>query len=181
EEYIGAYADFLAARGEPRVTCTRLDSPEDVLRAADVVSLHPVLDASTHHLINAARLGMMKENAILVNASRGPVIDEAALVTHCRNHPNFRAGLDVFEEEPAMAPGLADLDNVVIVPHIASATSWTREGMATLAASNVAGILNGYPVWHDPNDILPFLGPNPPKAAPSIVNARELDLPVYDG
>ena len=181
EEYIGAYADFLAARGEPRVTCTRLDSPEDVLRAADVVSLHPVLDASTHHLINAARLGMMKENAILVNASRGPVIDEAALVSHCRNYPNFRAGLDVFEEEPAMAPGLADLDNVVIVPHIASATSWTREGMATLAASNVAGILNGYPVWHDPNDILPFLGPNPPKAAPSIVNARELDLPVYDG
>lgn len=180
EEYVAAYADFLESQGEPRVTCTRLDSPEAVLATADVVSLHPVLDESTHHLINTERLRLMKENAILVNASRGPVIDEAALVAHCREHPNFRAGLDVFEDEPAMKPGLADLDNVVIVPHIASATIWTREGMATLAASNVAGILSGYPVWHDPNDILPFLGDNPPKAAPSIVNAQALGLPIYD-
>lgn len=179
EAYVAAYGDFLEAQGEPRVTCTRLDTPEAVLRASDVVSLHPVLDPTTHHLINAERLAMMKENAILVNASRGPVIDEAALVDHCRANPNFRAGLDVFEDEPAMKPGLEELANVVIVPHIASATSWTREGMATLAASNVAGILSGYPVWNDPNDILPFLGPNPPQAAPSIINARELGLPVY--
>jgi hydroxypyruvate reductase 1 len=179
EAYVTAYGDFLESHGEPRVTCTRLDSPEDVLRAGDVVSLHPVLDETTRHLINTERLAMMKENAILVNASRGPVIDEAALVAHCRANPNFRAGLDVFEDEPSMKPGLAEFANVVIVPHIASATSWTREGMATLAASNVAGILSGYPVWNDPNDILPFLGPNPPHAAPSIINARELGLPVY--
>ena len=178
EQYIADYADFLAEHGEPRVTCTRVDSPEAVLQQADVVSLHPVLDATTHHLMNAERLNLMKEEAILINASRGPVIDEAALVAHCQTHPNFRAGLDVFEDEPAMKPGLSDLPNVVIVPHIASATSWTREGMATLAASNVAGILNGYPVWPDPNNILPFLGDNPPKAAPSIVNAKELGLPV---
>jgi hydroxypyruvate reductase 1 len=77
-----------------------------------------------------------------------------------------------------MKPGLNELPNVVIVPHIASATSWTREGMATLAASNVAGMISGYPVWPDPNNILPFLADNAPKAAPSIVNAKELGLPT---
>lgn len=181
ESFVAAYADFLESQGESRVSCTRLQSPEAVLQTADVVSLHPVLDESTHHLINAERLNLMKENAILVNASRGPVIDESALVAHCQSHPNFRAGLDVFEDEPAMKPGLSELDNVVIVPHIASATSWTREGMATLAASNVAGILNGYPVWPDSNEIEPFLSADPPQAAPSIVNAKELELPVYQG
>jgi hydroxypyruvate reductase 1 len=181
EAYIAAYSDFLKSRGEGPVACTRADSVEAVLRAADVVSLHPILDETTHHLMNAERLGIMKENAILVNASRGPVIDETALVAHCQKHPNFRVGLDVFENEPAMKPGLNKLDNVVIVPHIASATKWTREGMATLAASNVAGILNGYPVWTDQNNILPFLGDNPPQAAPSIVNARDLGLPTYGG
>ncbi len=178
EEFVAAYSQFLQAQGEAGVTCTRLDAPEDVLRQADVVSLHPVLDETTHHLMNKARLELMKPNAILVNASRGPVIDEAALVDHCRAHPNFRVGLDVFEDEPAMKPGLAELDNVVIVPHIASATSWTREGMAILAASNVAGILRGHPVWSDPNNVLPFLGEDPPAAAPSIVNAEAVGIPV---
>jgi hydroxypyruvate reductase 1 len=121
----------------------------------------------------------MKENAVLVNASRGPIIDEAALVAHCQQHPNFRVGLDVFESEPEMKPGLNELDNVVIVPHIASATGWTRQGMAILAASNVAGILNDYPAWTDQNDMSPFLGDGPPKAVPSIVNANEVEIPVY--
>ena len=179
EAYITAYGDFLKAQGETPVTFTRTGNVEEVLQQADVVSLHPVLDETTHHLMNTERLGLMKENAILINASRGPVIDEAALVAHCQKHPNFRVGLDVFEDEPDMKPGLNKLDNVVIVPHIASATKWTREGMATLAASNVAGILSGYPVWTDQNDILPFLGDNPPKAAPSIVNAGDLGLPAY--
>jgi hydroxypyruvate reductase 1 len=85
----------------------------------------------------------------------------------------------VFENEPELAEGLNDLDNVVIVPHIASATSWTRQGMATLAASNVAGLLMGYPVWNRP-DILPFLEENPPQAAPSILNADGLGLPLAD-
>lgn len=179
EEYIEDYAGLLVAHGEPPVTCTRADSAETVLRTADVVSLHPVLDESTYHLMNAARLDLMKEDAILVNASRGPVIDEAALVAHCRAHPNFRAGLDVFEDEPDMQPGLSELANVVIVPHIASATGWTREGMAILAASNVAAILRGLPVWPESNNILAFLGDSPPPAAPSIVNASELGLPSF--
>ena len=83
---------------------------------------------------------------MLVNASRGPVVDEVALVEHCKTHPEFRVGLDVFEDEPAMKPGLPDLANVVIVPHIASATIWTREGMASLAAGNVAGHLEWFPL-----------------------------------
>ena len=179
ENYIAAYADFLKSRGEQTVSCKRAASIEEVLQQADCVSVHTVLDESTHHLINAERLALMKENAILVNTSRGPVVDEAALVAHCRKHPDFRAGLDVFEDEPAMKPGLVELDNVVIVPHIASATRWTREGMATLAASNVAGILSGYPAWNKP-DILSFLEGESPKAAPSIVNAEELGIPLLN-
>ncbi len=178
EDYIAAYADFLKSRGEEPVSCKRADTVEDVLREADCVSVHTVLDESTHHLMNADSLALMKENAILVNTSRGPVVDEAALVAHCQKHSNFRAALDVFEEEPAMKPGLVELDNVVIVPHIASATRWTREGMATLAAGNVAGILSGYPVWNQP-DILSFLEGESPQAAPSIVNATELGIALY--
>ena len=168
------------AGGEAPVSCKRAETIEDLLREADCVSVHTVLDESTHHLINQERLALMKENAVLVNTSRGPVVDEAALVAHCRKHPDFRAGLDVFEDEPQMKPGLDQLDNVVIVPHIASATRWTREGMATLAASNVAGLLSGYPAWNRP-DILPFLEGEAPKAAPSIVNAKELGIPLFGG
>jgi hydroxypyruvate reductase 1 len=175
ETYIADYAALLEKHGEPPVTCRRVETLEDLLREADLVSLHTVLDENTKHLINAERLGQMKDNAILVNSSRGPIIDEKALVAHCQAHPDFRVGLDVFEEEPAMAPGLTELDNVVIVPHIASATVWTREGMASLAAANVAAILKGYPMWTGP-DVLPFLEGTPPAAAPSIVNASELNL-----
>ena len=162
------------------MSCSRAESVEEVFRDADLVSLHPVLDETTHYLINTERLALMKENAILVNTSRGPVIDEMALVAHCQKHPNFRVGLDVFEDEPEMKPGLRELDNVVIVPHIASATVWTREGMATLAASNVAGILMGYPAWQD-QDISPFLGDDSPRVAPSIANAKELGIPLFSG
>ncbi len=178
EDYLAAYSCFLESQGEHPVNCKRARSVDEVLREADVVSLHPPLDESTHHLINFERLSLMKDNAVLINASRGAVIDEEALVAHCREHPNFRAGLDVFEDEPNMKPGLADLENVIIVPHIGSATVWTRSGMAILAAANVAAILLGYPVWNR-EDITPFLGERPPKAAPSIVNAGELGLPLY--
>ena len=173
ERYVADYSAFLVERGEAPLTCRRLGSVAEVLRVADVVSIHTVLDDSTYHLIDAEALAAMKPDAILVNSSRGPVIDEAALVEHCRANPEFRAGLDVFEDEPAMKPGLADLDNVVIVPHIASATVWTREGMSSLAAANVAAVLQGYPVW-DSDDISPFLAGDVPRAAPSIVNAEDL-------
>jgi len=175
EAYIARYGQFLESAGMAPVTCRRAETIEELLREADCVSVHTVLDDSTHHLINAENLEQMKANAILINTSRGPVVDEAALVAHCRTHPNFRAGLDVFEEEPNLKPGLIDLENVVIVPHIASATKWTREGMATLAAGNVAAILSGYPAWQNP-DITPFLGEDPPLAAPSIINAAAVGI-----
>lgn len=178
ENGISAYGDFLKSQGEEPVSCKRMEKIEDLLKKADCVSLHTVLNESTHHLINAERLALMKENAVLVNTSRGPVIDETALVAHCQRYPKFRAGLDVFEDEPQLKPGLAELDNVVTVPHIASATRWTREGMAILAAGNVIGMLMDYPVWNK-QDILPFLEADPPKAAPSIINAQELGLTGY--
>ena len=102
---------------------------------------------------------------------------------HCRTHPHFRAGLDVYEHEPDLYPGLADLDNVVVVPHLGSATTWTRRGMAVLAAQNAVAVLNGWPVWpmvETREDVLPFVGEGaPPAAAPSIVNANDLGLPRF--
>uniref|UniRef100_A0A9I9D5G8 Glycerate dehydrogenase n=1 Tax=Cucumis melo TaxID=3656 RepID=A0A9I9D5G8_CUCME len=189
---------FLKANGEAPVTWRRASSMDEVLREADVISLHPVLDKTTFHLVNKESLKAMKKvklaklfslfnycldqpnpmkgDAILINCSRGPVIDEAALVDHLRENPMFRVGLDVFEDEPYMKPGLADMKNAIIVPHIASASKWTREGMATLAALNVLGKIKGYPVWSDPNRVEPFLDENvsPPAASPSIVNAKAL-------
>ncbi len=181
ENYLTAYAAFLESQGQTPITWRRCDSVEEVLKVSDVVSLHPLLDETTHHLMNEERLNLMKPNAILVNASRGPVHDEIALVNHLKKNPEFRVGLDVFEDEPEMKPGLESCLNAVIVPHIASATIWTRSGMASLAASNVAGILNGYGCWQDQNDILAFLEAGIPKAAPSIVNRDELNLPAYSG
>lgn len=177
EEYIRDYGKLLESKGEKPVTVKRMEL-DDVLREADVVSLHCNLDENTRHLINKQRLETMKPDAVLVNAARGPVIDEVALVAHLKANPNFRVGLDVFEDEPLMKPGLEECNNAVVVPHIASATEWTRAGMATLAACNVASILSGHPVHNKP-DVLPFVdGPfeQIPKAAPSIVNAKELNL-----
>ncbi len=178
ENHVANYNKFLESEGRAPVSCKRAETIEELLQEADCVSIHTILDDSTHHLINADRLALMKADAIIVNTSRGPVIDEAALVAHCQKHPDFKAGLDVFEDEPEMKPGLVDLDNVVIVPHIASATSWTRQGMATLAASNVAAILQGYPAWQRP-DISVFLEGEAPKAAPSIINAEALAIPIF--
>ena len=98
------------------------NTPEELLPLCDVVSIHvPLLD-STRHLMDARRLSLMKKNAILVNTSRGPVIDENALVEALKNGTIRAAALDVFENEPKLAPGLADLPNVILTPHIASAT-----------------------------------------------------------
>ncbi len=182
ESYLWDYSELLEARGEPRVRCRRVGDLHELLAASDVVSVHAALTPETRHLIGAAELAAMREDAVLVNASRGPLVDEAALVEHCRAHPRFRAGLDVYEREPEMAPGLADLDNVVLVPHLGSASRVAREGMATLAAANVRAVLNGWPVWpaaDDMDDVRPFLlgdVDDMPQAAPSIVNAAELGL-----
>ena len=179
ENYITEYGKFLRRNDVRPVTFTRAGSVEEVLKMSDVVSLHASLGRDTCRMIGRKELEIMKEDAILVNTSRGQVVDERALAEHCRIHPGFSAGLDVYEEEPRLACGLTSLDNVTVVPHIGSATRWTREGMATLAALNVAGILEGLPVWPDTEDILPFLSSDPPNVAPSIVNSEELGLLWY--
>jgi len=180
EEYLANYSAFCAANGERAIKFTVAKTAEEVLKASDVVSLHMLLDKSTVHFINKERLNMMKHDAILVNAARGPVVDETALVAHLQANASFRCGLDVFEDEPLMKAGLKDCKNAVIVPHIASASLWTRGGMATLAASNVAGILQGFPILPQGSDVIPFveapLGSPELNATPSIVNAGELKL-----
>jgi hydroxypyruvate reductase 1 len=179
EAFVRDYSELLVAHGDAPVTVERAETLEDLLSRCEVVSLHTLLDDSTFHMIDRGHLELMREDAILVNTSRGPVIDEQALVAHCRKHPEFRAALDVFEQEPAMEPGLSELDNVVVVPHIASATTWTREGMATLAAANIVAMLRGQPMWQDA-DVKSFLEGKLPPYAPSIVNAAELDIPIWD-
>ena len=115
----------------------------DLLKGADVVSLHVPLLPSTRHLIDAKKLRLMKKTAILINTSRGPVIDERALVAALKAKRLGGAGLDVYENEPKLAPGLAKLPNVVLTPHTASATVETRGRMARDAAQAIVDILAG--------------------------------------
>src|SRR3989344_3707742 len=118
-------------------------TPEEVLKEADVISVHvPLLD-STKHLINAERLKLMKKTAYLVNTSRGPVVDEAALVEALKSGTIAGAGLDVYESEPKTAPGLTECENAVLTHHIASATETTRGEMARLAAENLIAFFDG--------------------------------------
>jgi|tagenome__1003787_1003787.scaffolds.fasta_scaffold20968992_4 glyoxylate reductase len=116
---------------------------DELLRTADVVTVHAPLMDETRHLIDADALAQMKETAYLVNSARGPIVDEAALVDALKAGKIAGAGLDVFENEPDVHPGLLDLDNVVILPHLGSATIETRTAMGVLAAKNAIAVLNG--------------------------------------
>jgi glyoxylate reductase len=116
-----------------------------LLRESDFVTLHCLLTPETRHLIDAAALRAMKKTAYLINAARGPIVDEAALVQALTEGWIAGAGLDVFEEEPTVHPGLLSLDNVVLAPHIASASEATRLKMATLAVNNCLAVLEGQP------------------------------------
>jgi glyoxylate reductase len=113
------------------------------LEEADFVSLHVNLTDDTRHLINAERLKRMKPTAVLVNSSRGPVIDEQALAEALRNGEIFAAGLDVFEKEPEVNPLLLEQERAVVIPHLGSATVDTRIAMGMLAAENLIAALEG--------------------------------------
>ena len=119
------------------------ESVEEVLTRSDVVSIHVPLVDTTRHMINAERLRLMKPTAYLINTARGPIIDEQALVEALQSGVIRGAGLDVFENEPALAEGLSTLENVVITPHIASATDEARSKMAEMAAGAIIDALNG--------------------------------------
>jgi len=116
---------------------------ERLLEESDFVSLHVPLTPDTHHLISTEELGRMKSTAVLVNTSRGPVVDEEALATALREGQIFAAALDVFEHEPEVHPALLELDNVVLTPHIASASGRTRSEMCEMAVKDLIAGLRG--------------------------------------
>lgn len=116
---------------------------EEVLRKSDYVSLHTPLTKETTHMIGDKEFDIMKKDAILINTSRGLVIDEKALVRALKEKKIWGAGLDVYENEPQVEEELKSLDNVVLCPHIGSATDETRKKMAVMAADNIIAVLNG--------------------------------------
>ena len=121
----------------------RLVDRDTLLRESDFLSLHIPMTPETHHLIGANELKLMKSSAFLINTARGKVVDENALVAALKVKTIAGAGLDVFEHEPHLHPELAKLDNVVLLPHVGSATGETRLAMATLAAENLLAVLEG--------------------------------------
>jgi len=127
---------------EKEIGAKRVDMPT-LLKESDFISVHVSLNDNTRHLIGEKEFAMMKPNCVFINTSRGPVVDEAALVEALKAKKIFAAGLDVFEKEPMLTPGLAELPNVIIPPHIASATFWTRTRMAEMAAKNLIDALEG--------------------------------------
>ena len=138
-----AVAQRARAFGVEVIGVKRGDAIDDLLATSDIVSLHAPLTRETHHLIDRAALAKMKRGAYLVNTSRGPLVDEDALCDALDAGHLRGAALDVYEHEPAVNPRLLAMQNVVIVPHIGSATDEARNGMATIAAKNVISFLRG--------------------------------------
>ena len=141
------YSDEMPAtpEAEREMGVTRADL-DRLLSESDFVSIHVPLTATTRHLISTAQFALMKPTAVLINTSRGPVVDEAALAEALRTGKIFAAGLDVYEEEPKVNPALLKLENVILAPHIASASVRTRSQMSEMAARNlVTGVRGGRP------------------------------------
>ena len=128
---------------EQRLGQARRVDLDELLATSDVVSLNCPYSTDTHHLIDIDALSLMKPSAHLVNTARGPIVDEEALVKALTTGLIAGAGLDVYENEPTVHPGLIDLDNVTLIPHLGSATVETRTAMATTAAANVVAVLGG--------------------------------------
>jgi glyoxylate reductase len=132
-----------ADRKTERQLKARSVSLDELLAQSDYVSIHTDYNPQTHHLIGAPQLARMKRTAYLINTARGPIVDEAALVEALRAGQIAGAALDVFEHEPQVHPGLLDLPNVVLAPHIASASLDTRTAMALMAADNIIAVMRG--------------------------------------
>jgi glyoxylate reductase len=138
------YADVRRNEAFETETGATFVDKETLLRESDFLTLHVALTPETRHYIGANELKLMKKTAVLINASRGPVVDELALVKALKEKQIWGAGLDVYENEPALAAGLSELDNSVIVPHIASGTMETRIKMGNIAVSNIIKVLGGH-------------------------------------
>ena len=137
------YFDLKRDKEFEKKTGAKFASIPELLKTADFVSLNVPLTPQTKHLISGKEFKMMKPTAILINTSRGPVVDEKALVSALKNKEIWGAGLDVFEEEPKINPELMKMDNVVLTPHIASATEEARDAMARMDAENIIAVLEG--------------------------------------
>ncbi len=138
------YYDVYRMSAEEEATYNMTYMPiDDVLKQADFISIHTPYMPSTHHLISERELSLMKPSAILINTARGPIVDEKALVKALQSGIIAGAGLDVFENEPAVEPELMTMENVVITPHIASASLKTRTLMATMASDNIVAHFHG--------------------------------------
>jgi glyoxylate reductase len=134
-----APADVEAELGADRL------SLDELLATSDIVTINCPYSAETHHLIGPEQFELMRSSAYLINTARGPIVDESALVEALRSGAIAGAGLDVYEHEPQLEPGLTELDNAVLIPHLGSATVETRAAMATLAARNTVAVLSGQP------------------------------------
>jgi glyoxylate reductase len=121
----------------------RYCSFDDLLREADFVSLHPQLTPETRHLMGDRQFALMKPTAFVINTSRGPIIDEAALVRALKDKKIAGAGLDVYEHEPEVSPELLAMPNVVLTPHLGSAVLTLREGMANVVVDNTIALIEG--------------------------------------
>jgi glyoxylate reductase len=137
------YSDVRPDAAFEKETGARFVDKATLLRESDFLTLHVPLNAETKHYIGENELKAMKPTAVLINAARGPVVDEKALARALKDKVIWGAGLDVFENEPQVEPGLLGLDNVVIVPHIASATPQTRFAMGRIAVTNLIKVLTG--------------------------------------
>jgi glyoxylate reductase len=168
----------LARGGSPSAQRTQFDgftaTPlilDELLGSADIVSIHVPLNAETRHLIDQKKLARMRRSAYLINVARGPVVDEAALAWALRDGVISGAGLDVFEEEPTVHPDLLTLENVVLVPHLGSATRETRTRMAELAVSNCLNVVLGKPPLTPIPEMKPP-APDPPAGASDPASPR---------
>jgi glyoxylate reductase len=139
----GAVAARAQAFGMEVIGVRRGEALDELLATSDVVSIHAPLTVQTHHLMNAATIRAMKRGAFLINTARGKLVDEAALCDALDDGHLAGAGLDVYEDEPSVSPRLLAMPNVVLAPHIGSATVETRNGMARIAANDVALFLRG--------------------------------------
>ena len=133
----------------------RLVDFDELLERSDILTIHAPSTPETRHVIDAAALARMRPGAILVNTARGPLVDETALVDALRTSRLAAAGLDVFEREPELAPGLTELDNVVLLPHLGSATAEARGAMVELCCRNILAVLAGEPPVTPVNEVPP--------------------------